>query len=954
MQSTGSCVEMAEIETVKNLAIVQSRFSQHLELRNAHIGGTLALTASRFADTHQPALWLTGASIGRDLELLNADIKGAMVAERVVIGGDAKLDGAHFRLDNGDDDRSIVLTDAAIKGRLRMTASGPERAFLAEARVDLVSAHVGDLLAKGGRFLGTEHPALVCDQIKVDNTVDLSGTPDGRVAFEACEGVRFNAARIGGQVQIYDGHFASAAMALTFQGAKIAGDVTLGFPLRDTVIDGELDLSTASIGGRFVMERLIVNGRPEAEFAIAVRQANIGGELAIHALRARGALRFDTSRIDGIGLSDIIVTRAVPEADLSGLPQGYSHPLNTLVDLHHVKTRTDVHIEELYLRGGDLRLLGADIGGEVQISRFNIEGAAGRSIVAQEMRVRGGLNLQGTPDRRSALQGEVNFLNVEFGSGITFANVDIGTPDDPTSCLLRRAKVQGDIAFHQMTIHGGLDVSATTVKGDIRAESCEIRRSGEIAFNANSAEIGGALEWTSANGKACVIDGRIDADGASVGIVRWDGLEVADGAQMRLTNMHVSRAVQADSITGRGETWLILTGTETPALIDTLAEDHDGWGAGAIHLALDGFSYGRLQKPSGRQEDDPRTIRKWRGIWFDRRGDQRSSRPLRHLSAVLKRQGLYEASRRTLMDAFALESWTRSPYGGWLSRYFGLFFGHGLSGSRAFLTLVLLWILGTYGVVSLQNANLLIEADSRSGSKAVECGAKIDPGLYAADVMLPVVDLGEEKKCGIGLAPAAPAQQPVLRMAGYEIGTPLDFARLEGAIVHNVRMTTQVFFQTVLAGFILWVMGAIGYALQVSTAYERFVLVKLIEASFKVDAAGGTNDPVLFHTPEGKSYWTSADWLFSSRLGHAMMHKAEIDLIHGAMISGLVAIFALGCAWFTFTRTGIYLIPSRMLERCCSASGIRRSARPSTIAAGSSGPRSHRMSEKRRSLSFDR
>jgi hypothetical protein len=49
---------------------------------------------------------------------------------------------------------------------------------------------------------------------------------------------------------------------------------------------------------------------------------------------------------------------------------------------------------------------------------------------------------------------------------------------------------------------------------------------------------------------------------------------------MRLTNMHVSRAVQADNITGRGETWLILTGTETPALIDTLADDHDGWGGG--------------------------------------------------------------------------------------------------------------------------------------------------------------------------------------------------------------------------------------------------------------------------------------------------------------------------------------------------------------------------------------
>jgi type IV conjugative transfer system coupling protein TraD len=124
------------------------------------------------------------------------------------------------------------------------------------------------------------------------------------------------------------------------------------------------------------------------------------------------------------------------------------------------------------------------------------------------------------------------------------------------------------------------------------------------------------------------------------------------------------------------------------------------------------------------------------------------------------------------------------------------------------------------------------------------------------------------------------------------------------AIVHNVRMSTQVFFQTVLAGLILWVLGAVWYAFEVSTAYERFVLVKLIEASFKVDAAGGTNDPVQFHTPAGKGYWTSADWLFASKLGHAMLHKVEIDLIHGAMISGAVAGLALACAWFTFTRTG--------------------------------------------------
>lgn len=124
------------------------------------------------------------------------------------------------------------------------------------------------------------------------------------------------------------------------------------------------------------------------------------------------------------------------------------------------------------------------------------------------------------------------------------------------------------------------------------------------------------------------------------------------------------------------------------------------------------------------------------------------------------------------------------------------------------------------------------------------------------------------------------------------------------AIVHNVRMTTQVFYQTMLAGLVIWVMGVIWYALEKSTAYERFVLIKLAEALIKVDAAGGTNDPVRFRTPDGKDYWTSADWLVASQLAKRTLHEFEAHLLHGALISGLFTACALGWAWFYFTRTG--------------------------------------------------
>lgn len=124
------------------------------------------------------------------------------------------------------------------------------------------------------------------------------------------------------------------------------------------------------------------------------------------------------------------------------------------------------------------------------------------------------------------------------------------------------------------------------------------------------------------------------------------------------------------------------------------------------------------------------------------------------------------------------------------------------------------------------------------------------------------------------------------------------------SIVHNVRMTTQVFFQTVTAGLVLWVIGILWYAFEKSTEYQRYVLTKLIEASFKADAAPGTNDPVLFKTPAGQQYWTSADWLLASQLAKKTLHSFEIYLIHGALLSGVFALAALAVAWFSFARTG--------------------------------------------------
>ena len=124
------------------------------------------------------------------------------------------------------------------------------------------------------------------------------------------------------------------------------------------------------------------------------------------------------------------------------------------------------------------------------------------------------------------------------------------------------------------------------------------------------------------------------------------------------------------------------------------------------------------------------------------------------------------------------------------------------------------------------------------------------------------------------------------------------------AIVHNVRMTTQVFYQTFLAGLVIWIGGIIWYAFEKSSEYERFVLVKLGQAALMGDAVPGNVSPILFKTPEGKQYWTSPKGLLESGLARKTLDAFEMYLLHGAALSGLFALAMLLWAWFYFTRTG--------------------------------------------------
>lgn len=122
------------------------------------------------------------------------------------------------------------------------------------------------------------------------------------------------------------------------------------------------------------------------------------------------------------------------------------------------------------------------------------------------------------------------------------------------------------------------------------------------------------------------------------------------------------------------------------------------------------------------------------------------------------------------------------------------------------------------------------------------------------------------------------------------------------AIVHNVRMTTQVFLQTLAASLVIWVGGTLWYILEKASDYQRYVSFKIAEATLKSDVPGGA--PMQFRGPTGPEYWTNSDTFLESGVATGTLLAMEHHLLVGAALVGGFALLMLFWAWFYFTRTG--------------------------------------------------
>jgi hypothetical protein len=613
-------------------------------------------------------------------------------------------------------------------------------------------------------------------------------------------GVRVKAARIEGSLDLTDcsGADGSGLPALWLEDCDVPDPIDLSHArlvrvtlrtcrLRrlvaaDAAIDGELSL--AAVGPL---------GAPGAEaFSADLRGVRIGGNFratgAAFALPSEGVsvvLGLDGAEVGGdvllndgfeaLGAVSLSSARIAGALDCQG-----AHLLNRTEDARGAALAArgariggDVRLGEKFKTEGAVDLSGAQIGGDLDLAHGVFRNEFGAALLLTNVRIAG--QLEGA----AKIHGHVSMQGAEIACNLNLKGAEIANPLTPRAdsfgvavdaaslsvggaALLQGANVKGELFFADARIGGYLAFGGG-----------RFINGGGWAIRAPNVRVGGNLTLKideggfAPHGQKTVIEGGAKFERAQVGgSLSWLNLELrgpgpdnSKGGTLSFADAQIAGPVQARGLVTHQHARIDASGARCAALDDDLKT---GWGAEGVRLDLEGFDYARIESKDER----------WRQRlgWLRQMGGRFSPQPYTHVANVYARAGRREDARRILLAQHDQRTLLASagPVTWLLSSLFGVIAGYGLAPIRIARALALFIAIGVAGVFAMNAQGALVTPQGR------QCAGAVEPALYAIDVALPVIDLGQESRCAPGRT--ARAELP----AGMEISPYSDWRVFEG------------------------------------------------------------------------------------------------------------------------------------------------------------------------------
>ena len=584
---------------------------------------------------------------------------------------------------------------------------------------------------------------------------------------------------------------------IPIQGARVTGPVNLSHTEASAFVhfgrcyfDETLDLSFARMRN-LEMERCVL-ASVDATLAhidgvLGVIESEVRSDVRLAGARVRSAVAFVGSTIAGDG-------RQAIGAD--GLEAGGDVVLHALPDGSHTTDEASV-----FNAKGEVRLLGARIGGDLRCSGGRFENPGRVALSTDRAEIRGEVRL----DRGFHAAGEVRLWRTRIGSdlcclGGSFENQQNYHPEvdfrdtraqkpgrplgEPGDYALRAdgAEINGSAIMSKGFIAKGVVyLAGAQIGSDLNCSGGRFDNPGGDALAADSATIAGNARLDAgfhANGVVGLlgvrIAGQLNCSGGRFNCPNGRALG-ADSAEIKgnvnLTEgFHSSGEVRFLSARLRGQLnctrgtfencnktaltlqeatlnslWLRDLGCETAGQIvltgaraNLLADDPEVSARQGVEILLDGFVYERISS------DAPQDV-KTRLQWVRRQSSGYRPQPFDQLATVFRQNGQEQQARDVLIDKRRMR---RENLRGWPSRSWDYLQDwtvlYGWQPWRS-LAIGLVALLTVFGLVTAAQAAGLVVGPS-------DVVSSYHPLIHALDAFLPVIDLGLESRWEIDTA----------------------------------------------------------------------------------------------------------------------------------------------------------------------------------------------------------
>ncbi|MFN0185973.1 MAG: hypothetical protein ACKVQR_19340 [Aquabacterium sp.] len=654
---------------------------------------------------------LDGCRIHASVDLKHCRFDSQIRAMDAQVNGLLTLQGSH-------------LADGLAADRLHCSAGVFLRnEFMATGEVRLLGAQIGgNLDCVGGHFLGKEGAALSVDGAVVKGGVLLK---DG---FKATGQVSLLGTQIGGSLECLGGQFlVTEGAALSADGAIVKGGVFLASGFK---ANGAVRLLSAQIGGDLVC----VGGQFEVEKgdALLVDRASVTGTVFLRdGFNATGRIRLLGTHIGG-------------NLDCTGgqfmVKEGEALTADGAV------VKGTVFLRDGFNATGRVRLLGTHIGGSVDCIGGQLSAKEGAALSADGAVVKGGVLL--SSGFKAA--GEVRLLGAQIGGDLVCLGGQFEV-NEGQALSADRAVVKGNVVLTRgFRATGTVRLPGVQIGGNLVCYGGEFLAKVGVALFLERADVRGAWHLYSVPHPV-----RVDASHADVSVLVDELAAWAPGS--------VLNGLRYAALGGSAPT----SGTDRLKWLHSQRDDHLGLTAGSANFC---------PQP-------------WRQV-------RRVLREMGHAEGAKQVGIAFEDHLRVIGRLGQSPPGTPAPFAR-LKRVvaqsahyaFGKLAGYGYRPIRLVAWMVSVWFLfgAAYWWLALPPRSAMAPSDPLVFQNASYeeclpdrpvkpgnwylCGplrgeyATFSPLAYSLDVLLPLVDLGQEKTWGAFVP--TPKENPLEELFGH-------------------------------------------------------------------------------------------------------------------------------------------------------------------------------------------